>query len=126
MILEEELTGTRFAFDNPNAPPPINQLPVQALKEKLDNGEDILLIDVRSQDERAKASIAGSLLWDEETMQLVESLPKEREIIMHCHMGGRSLALADALRRRGHTNLHNLTGGIKAWSEEIDPDVPQY
>ena len=38
-------------------------------------------------------------------------------------MGGRSQALADALRRRGYTNLHNVTGGIKAWSEEIDSTV---
>lgn len=126
MTLEEELTGTRFAFDNPNAPPPVNQMTVQALKERLDEGADVILIDVRADDERAKASIASSRPWNEEAMQLVESLPKDREIIMHCHMGGRSQALADVLRRRGHTNLHNLRGGIKAWSEEIDPSVPQY
>ncbi|TDJ44453.1 MAG: Grx4 family monothiol glutaredoxin [Gammaproteobacteria bacterium] len=126
LILEEELTGTRFAFDNPNAPPPVNQMTVQALKERLDSGADVLLIDVRSDDERAKASIAGARPWNTETMQRVESLPKDREIILHCHTGGRSQALADTLRRRGYTNLHNLRGGIKAWSEEIDSSVPLY
>ncbi len=123
MILEEDLTGTRFHFDNPNAPPPVNQMTVHVLKQKMDDGEDLVLIDVRGEDERAKATIEGSQAWDEVAMQQIETLPKDAEIIIHCHMGGRSQALADALRRRGYTNLHNVTGGIKAWSEEIDSTV---
>jgi len=123
MILEEDLTGTRFHFDNPNAPPPVNQMTVHVLKQKLDDGEDLVLIDVRGDDERAKGSIEGSKPWNDAAMDLVESLPKDAEIIIHCHMGGRSQALADALRRRGYTNLHNVSGGIKAWAEEIDPTL---
>jgi monothiol glutaredoxin len=123
MILEEDLTGTRFAFDNPNAPPPVNQMTVRDLKTKIDGGEDVLLIDVRGEEERAKGKIAGSLRWSDETMRLVEGLPKDAEIIIHCQLGGRSQALADALRRRGYTNLHNVAGGIRAWAEEIDPTV---
>ncbi len=123
MILEEDLTGTRFIFDNPNAPPPVNQMTVQALKERLDSGEDVILIDVRAEDECGEASIEGARPWNEETRAFIESLPKDAEIIIHCHMGGRSQALADALRQRGHTNLHNVVGGIKAWASEIDPEM---
>lgn len=123
MILEEELTGTRFHFDNPNAPPPVNQMTVHVLKKKMDDGEDLVLIDVRGDDERAKGVIPGSRQWDDGAMDMIESLPKDAEIIIHCAVGGRSQALADALRRRGYSNLHNVSGGIKAWSEEIDPTV---
>jgi len=123
MILEEDLTGTRFCFDNPNAPPPVNQMTVHALKQKFDAGEDLVLIDVRGEEERAKGVIEGSQAWNEAAMELVEALPKDAEIIIHCHMGGRSQALADALRRRGYTNLHNVSGGIKAWAEEIDSTI---
>lgn len=123
MVLEEDLTGTRFSFDNPNAPPPVNQMTVHVLKQKIDDGEDLVLVDVRAEEERAQGKIEGSQAWNDETMEMIESLPKDAEIIIHCHTGGRSQALADALRRRGYTNLHNVTGGIHAWSEEIDPTV---
>jgi len=120
MIMEEDLTGTRFSFDNPNAPPPVNQVTVQTLKEKLDSDADVILIDVRTDEERATGSIDGSRQWNEDAMELIESLPKETEIIFHCASGGRSQALAESIRRRGYTNLHNVSGGIHAWSEEIE------
>ncbi len=121
MILKEDLTGARFVFDNPNAPPTVNQMTVTVLKERLDSGEDIILIDVRDDNEREQALIEGARQWNDDTRVFIESLPKHTEIIIHCHMGGRSEALAEALRHRGHTNLHNVTGGIKAWASEIDP-----
>lgn len=126
MNLEEDLTGTRFSFDNPNAPPPVNQMTVQSLKEKLDSDAEVILIDVRSDEERNTASISGSRQWNEETMELIESLPKDAELIFHCHTGGRSQALAESMRRRGYKNLHNVRGGIKAWAEEIDKTMPQH
>lgn len=121
MILEEDLTGTQFVFDNPNEPPPVNQMTVQELKARLDSGDEVILLDVRDEEERTNASIEGSQPWSEETRQFVEALPKDTEIIMHCQMGGRSQALGEALRQRGHTNLHNVVGGIEAWAEKIAP-----
>ena len=123
MILEEDLTGTRFVFDNPNAPPPVNQMTVQELKARLDTSDDVVLIDVRDEDERANASIEESRPWNRETREFIEALSKDAEILIYCQMGGRSQALGDALRQRGYTNLHNVIGGIKAWTEEIDPDT---
>jgi rhodanese-related sulfurtransferase len=94
---------------------------VQELKARLDSSNDVVLIDVRDEDERANASIEGSRPWSEETRKFIEALPKDAEILVHCQMGGRSQALGEALRQRGHTNLHNVVGGIKAWTEEINP-----
>ncbi len=123
MILDEDLTGTRFIFDNPNAPPPVNQLTVQALKARLDSDDDVVAIDVRNDNEREAASIEGVQQWNDEARVLIESLPKDTEIIVLCQTGGRSQALGDALRQRGHTNVHNVIGGIKAWAAEIDSDM---
>ena len=124
--MAEEFAGTRFVFENPNAPPPVRQMEVGTLKEKLDRGEEVLLFDVRDPEERARAAIAGARPWDQQAVELVESLPKDTEIIFHCHLGGRSQQAAEHFRRQGYTNLHNLVGGIRAWSEQIDPDVPRY
>jgi monothiol glutaredoxin len=126
IALEQSLQGTRFRFDNPNAPPPVGQMSVRTLKEKLDAGEPLELIDVRGPDERAKAVIDGARPWNEETDRRLEGLPKDTLIVCHCHRGGRSQQVAEYLRRKGFTNMHNLTGGIDAWSQEIDPQVPRY
>jgi len=122
--LAKELAGTRFVFDNPNAPPPVNQMDVHTLKARLDSDEEVLLFDVRNDDERARAVIKGARPWDQESMQLIDSLPKDTELVFHCHLGGRSQQAADHYRRQGYQNLHNVTGGIKAWAEHIEPDMP--
>jgi monothiol glutaredoxin len=119
--LQEGLTGTSFSFDNPNAPPPVNQLAVQELQQKLSAGSGINLFDVRTPEEIARAVISGAVPWTPDAMRIIEALPKDAELIFYCHSGGRSQAVADQFRRQGYTNLHNLRGGIKAWSDEIDP-----
>lgn len=124
--MDESLSGTRFQFDNPNAPPPVQQMTVRMLKEKMDRGESLHLIDVRSPEERAKASIAGAREWNEETDRFLQSLPRDTQIVFQCHRGGRSQQAAEYMRAKGFTNLHNLVGGIEAWSQEIDPAVPRY
>jgi monothiol glutaredoxin len=120
MTMQEDLTGTRFCFDNPNAPPPVNQMTVQTLKEKLHSEDDVILIDVRTDQEREAASIDGSRQWNERTMEFIEALPKDTDIIFHCASGGRSQAMAESFRRRGYSNLHNVSGGIQAWLENTD------
>lgn len=122
--MEQQLAGTRFVFDNPNAPPPVQQMDVRTLKEKLDRGEPVLIFDVRGDDERDRAVLEFARPWDREAMQFIESLPRDTEIVFHCHMGGRSQQAAEHYRRLGFRNLHNLSGGIKAWAEEIDPTLP--
>lgn len=124
--MEESLQGTRARFDNPNAPPPVQQMSVSSLKGRMDAGEPLQLIDVRGPDEREKASIAGARPWDEATDRMLDTLPRDAMVVFHCHKGGRSQKAAEYLRGRGFRNVHNLAGGIDAWSLEIDPAVPRY
>jgi monothiol glutaredoxin len=124
--MDETLQGTRFRFDNPNAPPPVQQMSVRTLKEKLDAGEKLELVDVRGPDERSIAAITGARPWDDAADRHLDSLPKDTLIIFHCHKGGRSQQAAEYLRSKGFRNVHNLAGGIDAWSAEIDPDLPRY
>ena len=53
-------------------------------------------------------------------------LEKSDELVVYCHHGNRSARAVDFLRRMGFENVRNLTGGINAWSLEIDPSVPRY
>jgi monothiol glutaredoxin len=124
--VEETVAGTRFQFDNPNAPPPVQQMSVRTLKEKLDRGEALQLIDVRGPEERKTAAIAGARAWDEDTDRHLGALPRDTLIVFHCHKGGRSQRAAEYLRGKGFTNVHNLAGGIDAWSQEVDAGVPRY
>lgn len=124
--MEETLAGTRFRFDNPNAPPPVRQLGARALKQMLDRGDALELIDVRSEEERQIGAIPGARAWNEATDRYLGSLPKDSLLVFYCHKGGRSQQAAEYLRSRGFTNVHNLSGGIDAWSQEVDPSVPRY
>jgi len=124
--LSEQLTGTSFTFDNPNAPPPVQPMAVGELKKRLDDGEPVWLFDVRGDDERQAASIAAARPWDEQTDQLIASLPKDAPLVFCCHSGIRSRSVAERYRRLGHTQVFNLEGGIDAWSREVDPSVPRY
>ena len=124
--MAETPNGVGFSITNPNTPPPAEEMSVQALKGKLDAGEPLHLFDVRGDDERARAHIEGSRLLDEEAVKFIDNLPKDEMLVFQCHTGVRSRSAADHFRRQGYTNVHNLTGGIEAWSQEIDPRVPRY
>ncbi|MNC95499.1 putative adenylyltransferase/sulfurtransferase MoeZ [compost metagenome] len=51
---------------------------------------------------------------------------RERDVVVHCKTGGRSLRACELLRARGFASVENLRGGIDAWSREVDPAVPRY
>ncbi len=124
--MTETTDGSGFSIHNPNAPPPAAQMSVQDLKTKLDAGEPLHLLDVRETHERDRAQIEGSRLLDEEAARFIESLSKDEMLVFHCHTGVRSQSAADFFLQQGYTNVHNLAGGIDAWSLEIDPNVPRY
>lgn len=98
------------------------------LKNQLDAGADIQLIDVRQPDEYAFASIAGAKLIPlGEIIGRMNELDQTRDTVVHCKMGGRSARAIEALQRSGYTgSLKNLVGGITAWSNDVDPTVPKY
>ncbi len=118
--------GGGFSIHNPNAPPPVGQMEVEELKAKLDAGDALELYDVREMHERDRAAIQGSKFLDQETAAQIESLAKDTLLVFHCHSGVRSQSAAEYFRERGFTNTYNLVGGIDAWSQRIDPEVPRY
>jgi rhodanese-related sulfurtransferase len=107
----------------------IRQLTVQALQTMLadSTAEAPILLDVREPWEYQLAKIPGS-----ENLPMgqipanVEALDQTRSTVVICHHGMRSLQVVAFLQRHGFTNLHNLQGGIDAWSREVDPRVAVY
>jgi len=106
----------------------MNQITATELKARMDAGEDVQLIDVRQPHEYEFAKIPGArLIPMGEIMSRVDELDPGREAIIHCHAGGRSARVIDALQRSGYEGeMKNLAGGITAWSHEVDPSVPTY
>jgi rhodanese-related sulfurtransferase len=100
---------------------------VQELKELRDGRKPHLLIDVREPSEYAASRIDGAkLLPLAELPGRFGELPKDTPIIVHCHHGGRSAQAVRFLKEAGFEDVKNLSGGIDAWSADIDPDVPRY
>jgi rhodanese-related sulfurtransferase len=96
------------------------------LRTRLDRGDEILLVDVRTPAERAIAHIEGSRLLDSELRNTIALLPRQRTIVCLCHTGVRSRNAAEGLVQMGFSDVFNLEGGIDAWSREVDPDVVRY
>ena len=98
------------------------------LKQRLDQGDDIQIIDVREPHEYEIAQIPNSTLIPlGQVLNRMNEINSERETVVHCKMGGRSAKAIDALKRAGFPGkLANLAGGITAWSNEVDPSVPKY
>lgn len=106
----------------------MEEITATELKERLDRGDDIQLIDVREPDEYEKARIDGAKLIPlGEVVNRREEIDEERETVVHCKGGVRSARAIEALTRAGHKGrLVNLKGGITAWSNDADPSVPKY
>jgi monothiol glutaredoxin len=117
--------GEGLAVDLPEAPPPVNQMTVQELSERI-KGDDLTLVDVRTPEERSKAVIEPSIALDKASLAELEAMPKDAEIAFYCHTGKRSQGAAEHFRNKGFTRVSNVAGGIDAWSKEIDPEIPTY
>jgi monothiol glutaredoxin len=124
--LVESPSGAAFKIDNPNAPADVKQTAPRDVKRLLDEGAKFVFLDVRTPEERATASIPGTRLLDQSTAAEIEGLPKDTMLVFHCHHGGRSQSAAEHFRSRGFTNVHNMAGGIDAWSRDVDQKVPRY
>ena len=105
------------------------------LKERLDRGDRLALLDVREDDERAYCSITPRQTVVDLHVPLGEVTDRVAEIhagaesiplVVFCHHGGRSEAAATWLASQGMADVHNLDGGIDAWSTQVDRSVPRY
>jgi rhodanese-related sulfurtransferase len=114
--------------------PPVSQpaetdglIDAKELKAKLDRGDRFTLIDVREPYEYQIARIPGAKLIPlGELPKRLNELDPEAEIVAHCRSGARSQKAVDLLKQRGFHKARNMTGGILAWSDKVDPTVPKY
>ena len=89
--------------------------------------EKPVLLDVREPWEYEKARIEGAILIPmREVPARMSQIDEERDVVAICHHGGRSLQVAMFLEKNGFTKVHNLQGGVDAWSRTVDPAVPLY
>ncbi len=103
------------------------EIDVVELKQKIDRGDKFTLIDVREPHEYKICSIPGARLIPlGEFPQHVGEFNPEDDIVIHCRSGMRSAKACDVLRRAGFEHVRNVVGGILAWSDKVDPNVPKY
>ncbi|HYE66222.1 MAG TPA: molybdopterin-synthase adenylyltransferase MoeB [Pyrinomonadaceae bacterium] len=109
-------------------PQQMPEITATELKQRLDSGDDIQLIDVREPHEYQIARIpTARLIPLGEVLNRISEIDPGRETVMHCKGGVRSAKAIEALQRAGFSGrLRNLKGGITAWSNEVDPSVPKY
>ncbi|NVB38113.1 Grx4 family monothiol glutaredoxin [Pseudenhygromyxa sp. WMMC2535] len=118
--------GAGFKIENPNAPASVRELSAKELAARMASDPKLRVLDVRTAQEHAQADIAGSTLLDSEHLEAVEALAKDTPLVLFCHHGVRSRRAAEYFVDQGFREVYNLTGGIDAWSLEVDPAVPRY
>jgi molybdopterin/thiamine biosynthesis adenylyltransferase/rhodanese-related sulfurtransferase/molybdopterin converting factor small subunit len=116
----------------PSAPEPLTvnnatEITSVELKQRLDRGDTLKIVDVREPNEYQINKIAGSTLIPlGDVPKRYNELDPEAEIVVHCKMGGRSAKAADFLRSVGFKRVLNLKGGILDWIDKVDPSQPKY
>lgn len=125
LIDYQEFCGVRPALAQ--APKSDAVIDAQEVKSKLDRGDDFVLIDVREPHEYQIARIPGARLIPlGELPKRLSELNPDADIVAHCKSGARSQKAVDLLKKNGFKHVRNMTGGILAWSDKVDPSVPKY
>jgi monothiol glutaredoxin len=106
--------------------PAFGEISVQELKARLDGRERFEFYDVRGPEERAVACFDACRLLDPEAAAQIDTFDRDAHLVFYSHHGERSQAVAEHFASLGFRNVFSLTGGIDAWSREIDPSVPRY
>jgi rhodanese-related sulfurtransferase len=105
---------------------PLPEIIPRDLADLVARGNAPFILDVREPHEHAYARIAGSELIPLAALhRAVESLPRDRDVVVYCHHGIRSAHAVEMLRGAG-VRARNLSGGIDRWSTEVDPSVRRY
>jgi monothiol glutaredoxin len=104
----------------------IFQLSAPELKALIDSGSPFELVDVRTDGERAIASIEGARLLDKQYYEALRLLSRDTPLVFMCHHGIRSQGAAEHFQQEGFRRLYNLRGGIDGWSVLVDSSVPRY
>lgn len=108
----------------------INEIGPQETNQRMEEGWKPYVLDVRSLGEAAIASLSmvDDLIPHVEIISHLDNIPKDRDILLYCHHGGRSLMAGMILLNSGweRTKLFNLSGGIDQWSAQVDASIPRY
>jgi molybdopterin/thiamine biosynthesis adenylyltransferase/rhodanese-related sulfurtransferase len=104
----------------------IPQMTVHELKQRMDAGEEVFILDVREPYEYQIANIGGKLIPLNDVPQRLAEIDPAQEIVVQCRSGARSQRVAEFLKQNGYSRVVNLAGGILAWSDQIDPSVQKY
>ena len=120
----DDARGRGLVIDNPNAPPPVRMISPADAAERMQAGT-LRVVDVRPGEERALASIAGTVLTFDSGLEPIEALPKDTALAFLCHHGNRSQQAAEHFRQKGFREVYNVAGGIDAWAN-VDASVPKY
>jgi monothiol glutaredoxin len=121
----ETAHGAGLSISLPAAPSAVRSMSVAELAQRLDAGT-ITAIDVRPAVDRAFAPFPRAEALDAGSQQRLFALDKGTPLAFICHHGNSSRGAADHFRSLGFRDVHNVEGGIDAWSVEIDPSVPRY
>lgn len=105
----------------------IKNISPKELKQKLDSGESVELIDVREQNEKDIADIGGNLIPLRTVVERADEIPRDKTVVIYCKAGGRSSRAIEMLQANfGFTNLINLQGGILGWADQVDSSLTKY
>ena len=122
----DDVRGKGLVVENPNAPKPVLPL-VPAEADAQVRAGTLTLVDVRPAEERAQAAVNLPFeTLDDGNRERLEALPKDIALAFLCHGGVRSRQAAEHFHALGFTRVHNVEGGIDAWSQTVDASVPRY
>ena len=109
-------------------PDRFQRISVNEFAQKQATGWQPYVLDVRkaSEAEIVSLAFADRLHPHDRIQEIIAELPKDRDILVHCKMGGRSAKACETLADAGFENLFNLEGGITSWAQEIDKELPTY
>ena len=97
------------------------------LQQRLGQREPVVLLDVRQDWETRLCRLDNAVHIPIEEIELrTEELDPGGEIVVYCHQGVRSAAVAEYLRSLGFANVRNLVGGLDAWASTVDPSMRRY
>jgi monothiol glutaredoxin len=117
--------GRGLVIEHPNAAPKVRALSPADAVARLTAGT-LVLVDVRPADERVLAAVNVPFRTLDDGIAALEVLARETPLAFLCHHGQRSAQAAEHFRGLGFREVHNVVGGIEAWSSEVDSGVPHY
>jgi adenylyltransferase/sulfurtransferase len=124
LIDYEEFCGIGPEDESPTG---VDEVSAKELKEELDRGKDVYLLDVRNPVEYEISRIEGShLIPLDQLLNRLNELDSARDIVAHCRSGARSAKAIEMLQEAGFRKLRNLKGGVLAWADDVDPTMPKY